>query len=87
MDHLAKQKNFLIRIFFQRLVTDLDRILNAVAKSEMTGDIKSYRTEVKEGRRKILLSKILRSSQFFDLSGNGGSVIRGDVKLFNGSGI
>jgi hypothetical protein len=51
-----------MRIFFQGFVAYFDGVLNAVAKSEMTGEVKLYGTEVQEGRREILFAQIFYSA-------------------------
>jgi hypothetical protein len=49
----------------------------------MTGDVECHRAEIQHCRGKILLAKVFDPAKLFDLSGNGGSVISGDIKFFD----
>jgi hypothetical protein len=69
MNHLTKQKNPFVRIVLKGFIADLDCILNPVTKTEMSGQIKLHGAEVEKGRRKVLLSQIFRTANFFYPSG------------------
>jgi len=87
MDHLTEQIDIFIRIFFQCTITDFNRILHAVAKTEMPCDIKLNRPKIQQGRTEVLLAQILLSAQFLHLSNEGGFIMVGDIELFNGFGF
>ncbi len=53
----------------------------------MSSEKKLHRTKVKQSRRKILLAEIFNSASFFYPSGDGRSVISGDVKFFDNERI
>jgi len=55
MDHLAKQKNTLIRVFSNGFVSNFDRILNAITEAKMAGNQDTDGAEVEGSRRKIPL--------------------------------
>ena len=46
MNHLTEQIDILSPVFFEGTVTDFNSILNTVAKTKMTSDEESNRTEV-----------------------------------------
>jgi hypothetical protein len=81
---LAEKKHPLAFIFFQCLVADLDGVFNSIAEAKMPCDVKFNRSEVKYGRLKILLAKILDSAKFFDFSCDGRPIVSWDVELFDG---
>jgi hypothetical protein len=56
VDHLTQQKDSLVRIFFQSLVTNFNGILYSITKTKMPGDKKSDGAKIQNGRRKILLA-------------------------------
>lgn len=85
VDHLAEQIDFLVRVFFQCLVTDFDGILNAITKAKVPGHIKHNRPKVENGGRKILLPEISPSACLLDSAGDGRPIVYGYVKLFDGS--
>jgi hypothetical protein len=58
VDHLAQEKYALTFVFFKRFIADLYSILNTIAKTKMTGDVKFYGTEIQNSRTKILLAQI-----------------------------
>lgn len=45
-------------ILFQCLVADLNGILNAIAKSEMTGEIENDGSKIQNSRGKILFAQV-----------------------------
>lgn len=49
----------------------------------MTCDVKTNGAKIEDGWGKILLPQIFYSARLFDLSGNGRSVISGDLKFFD----
>ena len=58
VDHLAQKKNAFVGIFFDRLIAYLNGVFHTIAKSKVSRDVELHRTEVKQGRRKILLAQI-----------------------------
>jgi hypothetical protein len=50
----------------------------------MAGNIKSRRAEIENRGSEILFAQVFNSPKFFDLSSDGGAVINGDVKFFDG---
>jgi hypothetical protein len=80
--HLTEQINFLIRIFFECFVAYFYRIFYAIAKAKMSCEIELNRAEVEVCGREVLFAKVFLSSCFFDLTGNGRSVVGGYFELF-----
>lgn len=51
-------------ILFQCLVADLNGVLNAIAKSEMAGEIENDRSKIQNSRGKILFAQVLNPPEF-----------------------
>jgi hypothetical protein len=58
VDHLAEEEYAAAGIFIERAVADLNGVFNAITKSEMTCEIKCYRTEIQTAGAEVLLAGI-----------------------------
>jgi hypothetical protein len=81
--HLAEEEHAFVRVFFEGTIADFDGVFDTVAETKMARDIELNWSEVQYGGGKILLAQVFYSACFFDLSGDGRSVIRGNFELFN----
>jgi len=71
MYHLAQEEYAFIWIFFQRAIANFNGIFYSVAKTKVPGYEKLNRAKVQLDRAEILLARVLCSSYFFDLTGDG----------------
>ena len=87
VDHLAQQKHVPPRVFVNRLVADLNRVLHAKAKPKVTRQLNDHGPEVEDRRRKILLPCVLRFAFGLHPRDDGAPVKFGNVKTAHGSKI
>lgn len=83
VNHLTQQIDFFVWIFTQCAITEFNGIFYPVTKSKMASNVKFYGAKIKDRGRKILLPKILGTSNFFDLARNARPVMIGYIELFN----
>jgi len=50
MDHLTEKKDALVAIFFKRAIADLNGVFNAVAKAEMSCEVKNDGSKIQNRR-------------------------------------
>jgi hypothetical protein len=84
VDHLAQEQHAFVRVFLQCPVADFNGIFDTIAEAEMARQGETDRSEVQTGWAEILFPGILKSPDLLDPSGDGGSVVCGDVKPFYG---
>ncbi len=82
MDHLAKQVDVAVGMLFHRFVGDVDRILHAVAKPEMTGNLEPHRPKIEQGGRHIFFARINNLVRIFYFANDRRLVNVRDVEFF-----
>src|SRR5690606_35282088 len=85
MDHLTEEEDASAGIFIKCPVTDFDGVFYAVAKSEVTSEIKCYGSEIQTAGREILLAGIPHSANLLNPARNGSPVINRNIKLLDGA--
>jgi hypothetical protein len=84
MDHLTEKEHSAMPVFLQGLVADINCVLDAIAKPEMTREIELHRTKIEHRRREVLLPYVLLPTNLFHPAGKGGPIIGGYVEFLDG---
>src|SRR5690606_14820863 len=83
VNHLAQQKNSLIRIFLEGFVRDLNGVFYSIAKSKMPGDVKPHQTKIKQCGLKIFFPWVDYFSGLFEFANDLRAVLFRNIKLFH----
>jgi len=70
-------------VFLQGFVAEFNGVFDSITKTEMAGDVKFYGSEIQNGGRKVLFTKVFQSPGFFYSAGDRRPVVGWDIELFD----